>query len=132
MGGRALVAAFGAAAQIFIRVHEPERLATLLLAEDKRWSEQQVRDLLARGNSSGVALTRPVPVHLTYFTVAFDGIGKLRTYDDVYGIDKKMAPALFGKAGALSAGTPPEPRPQKRSAWNSGGALDAIPGLFGN
>jgi len=117
-----------------IRVHQPERLATLLLAEDKGWSERQVKDLLAKGNNSGVALTRPVPVHLTYFTVAFDGIGKLRTYDDVYGIDKKMAAALFGKAEALSADTPSEPRPQKRSAWNPGlgGALNVIPGLFGN
>jgi hypothetical protein len=129
MGGRALVAAFGAVAQIFIRVHEPERLATLLLAEDKGSSEQQVRDLLARGNSSGVALT-PGPSHLFHRRLRW--LGKLRTYDDVYGIDKKMAAALFGRAEARSAGTPPEPRPQKQGAWNSGGALDAIPGLFGN
>ncbi len=32
-----------------IRVHQPDRLAALLLAEDKGWSEQQVKDLLAKG-----------------------------------------------------------------------------------
>ena len=122
-----------------IRVHQPDRLAALLLAEDKGWSAGQVKDLLAKGKNSGVSLTRPVPVHLTYFTLAFDGVGKLRTYDDIYGLDKKMAAALFGKAEILSSAvdnTAPStgPRPKKRSAWNAGlgGTLNAIPGLFGN
>ena len=117
-----------------IRVHQPDRLALLLLAEDKGWSEQQVKDRLAKGSNSGVVLSRPVPVHLTYFTLAFDGIGKLRSYDDIYGIDQKMAAALFGNAEALPAEVAPVAKPQKRSAWNAGlgGALSTIPGLFGN
>jgi L,D-transpeptidase YcbB len=118
-----------------IRVHQPERLAALLLAEDKGWTEQQIKDQLAKGHNSGVILSRPVPVHLTYFTVAFDGIGKMRTYDDVYGIDKKMAAALFGKAEAVPDDAPVVTRPPKRSASNGGrggfGGV-AIPGLFGN
>ena len=117
-----------------IRVHQPDRLALVLLAEDKGWTEQQVKDLLAKGRNSGVMLSRPVPVHLTYFTVAFDGIGKMRTYDDVYGLDKKMAEALFGKAETITEEVPAA-RPKKRSAWNGGhgfGGGVAIPGLFGN
>ena len=74
-------------------------------------------------------------MHLTYFTVAFDGIGKMRTYDDVYGLDKKMAEALFGRAETVSDEPPAVRRPQKRSASNGGrggfGGV-AIPGLFGN
>jgi murein L,D-transpeptidase YcbB/YkuD len=118
-----------------IRVHQPDRLAALLLAEDKGWSAQQVKDQLAKGHNSGIILNRPIPVHLTYFTVAFDGIGKMRTYDDIYGLDKKMAVALFGKAEAPSADTPAVARPQKRSASNGGrgfGGGVGIPGLFGN
>jgi murein L,D-transpeptidase YcbB/YkuD len=121
-----------------IRVHQPDRLAALLLAEDKGWSEDKVKDLLAKGSNTDVVLTRPVPVHLTYFTLAFDGVGRLRAYEDIYGIDKKMAAALFGKAETLStedtAALPTGPRPKKRSAWNSGlsGTLNSIPGLFGN
>jgi murein L,D-transpeptidase YcbB/YkuD len=118
-----------------IRVHQPDRLALLLLAEDKGWTEQQVKDQLARGRNSGIILSRPVPVHLTYFTVAFDGIGKMRTYDDVYGLDKKMAIALFGKAEAPSPDPPVVTRPQKRSASNGGrgsGGGVGTPGLFGN
>jgi murein L,D-transpeptidase YcbB/YkuD len=118
-----------------IRVNQPERLAALLLAEDKGWSEQQVKDQLAKGRNSGVILSRPVPVHLTYFTVAFDGIGKMRTYDDVYGLDRKMAAALFGKAEAVPGDAPAVTKPPKRSAANGarrGGIGVAIPGLFGN
>jgi hypothetical protein len=75
-----------------------------------------------------------VPVHLTYFTVAFDGIGKMRTYDDVYGLDKKMAVALFGKAETVTDDPPAVTRPQRRSASNGGRGFGgvAIPGLFGN
>ena len=64
-------------------------------------------------------------------------MGRLRSYEDIYGIDKKMAAALFGKAEVLStedtAALAPGPRPQKRSAWNAGlgGALNSVPGLFG-
>ena len=84
-----------------IRVRQPDRLAALLLAEDKGWSPQQVKDLLAKGKNSGVTLSKPVPVHLTYFTAVVDAQGKLQTFADVYGLDKKMAYALFGKSDAL-------------------------------
>jgi len=112
-----------------IRVHEPGRLAALLLAEDKSWSEEQVKSMLEKGNNSGVSLSRPVPVHLTYFTMAADGVGRLQTYDDVYGIDSKMAAALFGKSESVSAASAAGGKPQKRSALNG---TDILPGLFGN
>src|SRR6185295_3797067 len=74
-----------------IRVRQPDRLATLLLGEDKGWSAQQVKDMLAKGKNTGVVLKTPLPVHLTYFTAAVDAQGKFQTYNDVYGLDKKMA-----------------------------------------
>jgi len=121
-----------------IRVREPDRLATLLLAEDKGWSAQQVQDLMVKGNNSIVTLSHPVPVHLTYFTVVVDEKGKLQTFDDIYGIDSKMGSALFGKAlksddvttEAMATGGVQK----RRAAWNAGrgGLTDAISGLFGN
>ncbi len=112
-----------------IRVRQPDRLAALLLAEDKGWSPQQVKDMLAKGKNSGVTLSKPVPVHLTYFTAVLDTQGKLQTFADIYGLDKKMAYALFGKSEALS--TTAVSKQGKRSAWNGGG-FGAISGLFGN
>ncbi len=123
-----------------IRVSQPARLAALLLKEDKGWPAQRVKDLIAKGKNSAVALSRPVPVHLTYFTIAFDGAGEMRSYADVYGIDKKMAASLFGKSeliaveAAPAASRPPAvSRQQRRSAANIGaGRSTGIPGLFGN
>jgi L,D-transpeptidase YcbB len=113
-----------------IRLNQPERLAALLLAEDKDMPAEQVKSFFGRSNTA-VPLGKPVPVHLTYFTMAFDGVGKLQTYADIYGIDAKMAQALFGKAEALSAEPEPQARPKKRSASNSG-IGSYLPGLFGN
>jgi hypothetical protein len=75
-----------------------------------------------------------VPVHLTYFTVAFDGVGQMRTYSDVYGLDKKMAASLFGKSELIAVEAAPAPkRPQRRNAANVGvGRPNTIPGMFGN
>jgi murein L,D-transpeptidase YcbB/YkuD len=111
-----------------IRVRQPDRLAALLLAEDRGWSAQQVKDMLAKGKNSGVSLRKPVPVHLTYFTAVIDAQGKLQTYGDPYGLDKKMATALFGKSEALSAKA--AAKPDRRSAWN--GRNFPHPGMFGN
>ena len=111
-----------------IRVRQPDRLAALLLGEDKGWSPQQVKDMLAKGKNSGVSLSKPVPVHLTYFTAVIDAQGKLQTFADVYGLDKKMAYALFGKSDALS--TSAAANQGKRSAWNAGGF--PLSGMFGN
>ena len=115
-----------------IRVHQPDRFAALLLAADKGWSADQVKAMLAKGHNTGVTLSRPVPVHLTYFTMAVDGVGQMRTYDDVYGIDAKMAQALFGKSELLSVDPAPQARKQKRSAANSRPSSSFLPGLFGN
>jgi murein L,D-transpeptidase YcbB/YkuD len=88
-----------------IRVREPDRLAALLLAEDKGWSAEQVKSLLARDKSSVVKLNWPVPVHLTYFTVVVDEKGKVETFPDVYGVDGRMSAALFGKSSKFPAAT---------------------------
>jgi L,D-transpeptidase YcbB len=80
-----------------IRVHQPHRLAALLLKEDKGWPAQTVERLLARGNNKVVTLDRPIPVHMTYFTVAADRNGSVKSFADIYGLDTRMASVLFGK-----------------------------------
>ena len=84
-----------------IRVNQPDRLAALLLAEDKGWSADQVKDLLAKGNNSMVTLNRPVPVHLTYFTAAVDDQGKVQTFATSTGSTRRWLRRLFGKAARL-------------------------------
>ena len=79
-----------------MRVADPRRLAGVLLAQDKGWSEQQVGSLL-NGGTREVELTTRVPVHMTYFTAMVDREGNLRTFGDLYGVDTRMGAVLFGK-----------------------------------
>ena len=121
-----------------IRVHEPDRLAALLLGEDKGWSAQQVKSLLAKDTSSVVPLKRPLPVHLTYLTTVVDDKGKVQNFADVYGLDSKMGSALFGKGGKLPTPTvevDAQEGPRKsslRAAERTGSITDSVSGLFGN
>jgi murein L,D-transpeptidase YcbB/YkuD len=78
-----------------MRVADPRRLAAVLLAQDKGWSEQQVETQFA-GGTREVELTTRIPVHVTYFTVAVDQQGNLRTFGDLYGLDTRMGASLFG------------------------------------
>jgi murein L,D-transpeptidase YcbB/YkuD len=78
-----------------MRVADPRRLAGVLLAQDKGWSEQQVESLLS-GATREVELTTRIPVHMTYFTATVDHDGNLRTFGDLYGLDTRMGASLFG------------------------------------
>jgi L,D-transpeptidase YcbB len=78
-----------------MRVSDPLRLATILLAQDKGWSEQQVANLLD-GGTREVPLTTRIPVHMTYFTAMVDRQGSLQTFGDLYGLDARMGAILFG------------------------------------
>jgi murein L,D-transpeptidase YcbB/YkuD len=80
-----------------MRVAEPLRLAVILLAHDKGWSEQQVQSLLNGGTTREVTLTKRIPVHMTYFTAMVDRQGNLQTFGDLYGLDARMGAILFGR-----------------------------------
>jgi len=86
-----------------IRMANPSRLAEVLLAEDKGWDAKQVDDLVASGNNSAVNLDHPIPVHTTYFTAVADEQGNVTSFADVYGLDRKVAPAVLGKTVAFAA-----------------------------
>lgn len=121
-----------------MRVENPSRLAEVLLAQDKGWSEQQVGSLLA-GGTREVELTTRIPVYMTYFTAMVDRDGTLRTFGDLYGIDTSMGAVLFGKQvpfitpryeAEIAAASP-----RQQPAGVSGGAgfsnlADAISDIF--
>ena len=88
---------FGAERRAFshgcVRVDQPFRLAEEVLGRDGTWSEQKLRALIGKGERH-VRLREHLPVHLTYFTLATDEQGRLRTFDDLYGIHRKVRAAL--------------------------------------
>jgi L,D-transpeptidase YcbB len=81
-----------------VRMEKPDRLAELLLAEANGWAANAVKDLWDNGVNRPVALNQKVPVHITYFTALADETGKVATSEDLYGLDRKLASALFGNA----------------------------------
>lgn len=86
-----------------IRMERPAKLAEVLLSEDKGWETSKVDDLIDKGNNSSVALDHPFPVHTTYFTAAVDDNGNLKSFADIYGLDRKVAAAVLGKSVAVAA-----------------------------
>jgi L,D-transpeptidase YcbB len=76
-----------------VRVEKPFQLAEEVLGQDGKWSEQKLRGLIGKGERY-VHLSRPLPVHLTYFTLAVDETGELKSFEDLYGLDRKVRTAL--------------------------------------
>jgi len=129
-----------------MRVHEPRRLAEVLLGEDKGWSSSKVQSMFSSGGE--VALEKHIPVHVTYMTARVDDNGKLHTYGDFYGLDSRTAAALTGKSirfeqpsyaddDAVASSQPATQQSQRRRATKKqaqNGApaslADAIQGLF--
>ncbi len=120
-----------------IRVHNPGRLAELLLAEDKGWSVGHVRGLLAQGNNNEVPLQRQIPVHVTYFTAVAGEDGSrpatsrtstaTTTGSWQLSAESRCRPTSAGPATA-STGKPR--RPQQKYKQQT--ANDFFSGLFGN
>jgi hypothetical protein len=134
-----------------MRVHEPRRLAEVLLAEDKGWSSEKVGSMFSSGGE--VALAKHIPVHVTYMTARVDENGKLQTYGDFYGLDSRTAAALTGKSirfeqpaygsdDVVASGDPEDgfsqqsqspqqqQRRKKKQAQGPANLADAISGLF--
>lgn len=77
-----------------VRVERPRELAEYLLRENSRWSPEEIRDVLERGDETAVRLDPPVPVHLEYFTAWADEDGSVHFRPDIYGLDAPVYAAL--------------------------------------
>ena len=92
-----------------VRMEKPDKFAAVLLAESNGVGEARVKELWDKGNNASVALERKIPVHMVYFTAVADDGGKVETFTDVYGLDRKLAAAMFGDATGF-----PEPPPESK------------------
>jgi murein L,D-transpeptidase YcbB/YkuD len=122
-----------------IRVHNPGRLAEVLLEEDKGWSSSRVKDMMAKGGNVDVTLTKQIPVHITYFTMVAGEDGQVRSFGDVYGHDKRVSAALSGRPMPLepppvaTSSAPKQERKEREARQpRSFAADDVFSGLFGN
>jgi L,D-transpeptidase YcbB len=51
-----------------------------------------------------VAIEKRIPIHLTYFTAWVDDAGRLNTFADIYGHEKRIVLALEGKWDQINKG----------------------------
>ncbi len=124
-----------------MRVRNPERMAEILLGEDKGWDAAKIADLIAHGpENNEVQIDHPIPVHITYFTAWVDDNGETQMARDVYGHEKRITQALQGKWDQIAVGPnhlapvkiDPELRAsiqQSSSAFTSVG--DLVQSIFG-
>ncbi len=77
-----------------IRLERPLDLAEYLLANDPAWSRPAIERAVAAGREQTVSLSRPMPVHLLYWTVWVDDAGVLQFRDDIYGRDRPVLEEL--------------------------------------
>ena len=79
-----------------VRVQNPDELAAILLDYDQGWSGARVESAIQNGYDQHVALSRKIPVHITYFTLWVNHDGSMSKFGDLYGHDARMAASLFG------------------------------------
>jgi murein L,D-transpeptidase YcbB/YkuD len=88
-----------------LRVEKPMQLAELILKEDKGWDAAKVLELDRRGPlNNEIPITKEIPIHLVYFTAWVGDDGKLKTFRDVYGHEKRVTLALDGQWSKISKG----------------------------
>ena len=116
-----------------MRVRNPMQLAEVIMEEDKGWDKSKVNEMITTGpEDNDVALDRPIPVHVTYFTAWVEDNGELKTFPDVYGHEQRIKLGLEGRWGEIVKNRdhllPPEDAPiaRGRDDW---GDEDAAPRL---
>jgi murein L,D-transpeptidase YcbB/YkuD len=86
-----------------IRVAKPDSLAQYVLQDQPEWTPERIKAAMNSGQEQTVAVKRPVPVSLTYYTAWTGANGKLHFRKDIYGYDKKTAAHLFTNRTATVA-----------------------------
>jgi L,D-transpeptidase YcbB len=123
-----------------MRVQNPQRLAEVILGEDRGTTPAQVKGYIASSGTNDIKLHKPLPVHVTYFTAVAQEDGSIKTFPDYYGHDNRIAAALDGKPVQLIAAADPaakttrvvrKPAPTN-TASNEAGIGGFFAGLFGN
>ena len=67
-----------------------------------RWTKRRLEEAIASAGSSRIALARPLPVYILYWTAFADPDGAVQFRYDVYGRDRRLADMLASRVEALT------------------------------
>lgn len=88
-----------------MRIRNPLKMAEVILAADKGWDRAKIDDLVKNGPDHNlVSLDKKIPVHIVYFTARVEEGGKITTFGDIYGHEKRFALALKGQWDKIKVG----------------------------
>ncbi|MGE0197123.1 MAG: L,D-transpeptidase family protein, partial [Methylocystis sp.] len=76
-----------------MRVDAPFALAEAVLGPGSGWSESRMRRLIG-GSERYINLSKPLPIHVEYFTIYVDEGGRLVQRPDLYGYSARVRKAL--------------------------------------
>ncbi len=80
-----------------VRVYKPLKLAEKILKDVPKWSRKRIDSVLASKKTTRVSLPNHIPVHIVYASAFRGEGGSIEFRPDIYGRDKKLYRALFGK-----------------------------------
>ncbi|MBD8487828.1 L,D-transpeptidase family protein [Echinicola sp. CAU 1574] len=78
-----------------IRVQNPERLAEVILEDNKDWGHKEIEAAMHSGRETTVMLKEKIPVVLLYLTFWTDESGNPHIRKDIYERDRRISEALF-------------------------------------
>jgi L,D-transpeptidase YcbB len=88
-----------------MRIRNPLKMAEVVLAADKGWDRAKIDDLVKNGPDHNIVpLDKKIPVHIVYFTARIEDGGKITTFSDIYGHEKRFALALNGQWDKIKVG----------------------------
>lgn len=88
-----------------LRLRNPMKMAELVLAEDKGWDAAKVQSTMRGGEDNNeIIIEKKIPMHLVYFTAWVGDDGKLKTFNDIYGHEKRISQALAGEWDKIDVG----------------------------
>ena len=80
-----------------IRVEKPLDLAEYLMKKAKGWNREKIDAALDEGTERTLYLSKPIPIHLLYWTAWADEDGTIQFRTDINGLDQALATALAKK-----------------------------------
>jgi murein L,D-transpeptidase YcbB/YkuD len=88
-----------------MRLEKPLELAKIVLREDKGWDPARVLTEVNNGvPNNEIAIDKKIPIHMTYFTAIVNDDGRLSTFPDVYGHERRITLALDGRWNEIEKG----------------------------
>jgi len=80
-----------------IRVEKSRDLAVDILKDDPKWTPAKIDAAMHAGKESTYTLENKIPVYIGYLTAWVNPQGEINFYDDIYGMDDRLAELLMGE-----------------------------------